>query len=91
MEKAKYVYSNDGEILTINGRAFTRNAQGRKVDEDGFMTSSSTINEVCVSVKNMGDWVGVRDTKDPTKTTLKFDHAEWEAFTKGVKAGEFDY
>ena len=32
----------------------------------------------------------MRDTKDPAKKTLYFSHAEWNAFTDGVKANEFD-
>jgi len=34
--------------------------------------------------------VCVRDTKDETRTTLRFTPAEWVAFIAGVKAGEFD-
>ena len=32
--------------------------------------------------------VGVRDSKDETKTTLT--HKEWDAFIKGVNLKEFD-
>jgi hypothetical protein len=33
----------------------------------------------------------VRDTKDSQRRTeLTFTHDEWDAFVKGVKAGEFD-
>jgi hypothetical protein len=34
--------------------------------------------------------IGVRDSKDASKTTLVFNEAEWDVFVKGVKAGEFD-
>ncbi|MFA4846571.1 MAG: DUF397 domain-containing protein [Patescibacteria group bacterium] len=44
----------------------------------------------CVSVAITSDKVGVRDTKDPSKTTLTFTHDEWTAFIDGVKKGEFD-
>jgi Domain of unknown function (DUF397) len=32
----------------------------------------------------------VRDSKDPAGPSLAFTTAEWEAFTAGVKDGEFD-
>ena len=44
----------------------------------------------CVSVAVKSHGVAVRDTKDPSKTTLKFTQSEWKAFVKGVKNGEFD-
>lgn len=34
--------------------------------------------------------VGVRDSKNPTGPVLTFTPAEWEAFTGGVRDGEFD-
>jgi hypothetical protein len=34
--------------------------------------------------------VCVRDTKDKTRTTLRFTADEWKAFVAGVKDGEFD-
>ncbi len=76
------------------GPIFTLNSRGQKVDEDGFCTSKMTklnLNRLeCVSVKIRPDNVQVRDIKDSAKTTLTFNHAEWQAFIKGVKEGEFD-
>lgn len=43
----------------------------------------------CVEVRHTGDDVEVRDSKNPGHV-LTFTTAEWHAFTKGVKAGEFD-
>ncbi|HUY62361.1 MAG TPA: DUF397 domain-containing protein [Candidatus Paceibacterota bacterium] len=64
------------------------------VDGDGFRKSSWSVwnpaNRFCVAVKMEGDSVMVRDTKDPKKTTLTYTRAEWDAFIRGVKAGEFD-
>ncbi|MCW7554825.1 DUF397 domain-containing protein [Endozoicomonas gorgoniicola] len=34
--------------------------------------------------------VAVRQSSDPDKVTLVFSSAEWDAFIKGVKNGEFD-
>ena len=46
----------------------------------------------CVEVGQLPEGsVTVRDTKDPDRrTALVFTGEEWDAFVKGVKAGEFD-
>lgn len=44
----------------------------------------------CVSVAISSEGVGIRDTKDPSKTTLVYNRDEWKAFIAGVKDGEFD-
>jgi len=44
----------------------------------------------CVEVAIREDAIGVRDSKDSSKTTLCFTVEEWAAFVEGVKAGEFD-
>lgn len=44
----------------------------------------------CVSVARVTEGVAVRDTKDPSKTTLFFTHDEWRAFVVGVKNNEFE-
>ncbi len=66
-----------------------------RTDEDGFRVSSLTFIKdkyrSCVAVKIGEDGsVQVRDTKDPTKTTLTYTSEEWVAFIGGVKGGEFD-
>jgi hypothetical protein len=44
----------------------------------------------CVQVAVKPEGVALRDSKDPSKATLFFDHDEWKAFTQGVKSGDFD-
>jgi hypothetical protein len=45
----------------------------------------------CVEVAaNLNGIVAVRDSKDPEGPKLVFTPAEWEAFTAGVRAAEFD-
>ena len=83
------------QVLSPIGEIFTINDKGRKVDKDGFMCASISgglRNPLwfCVSVKRDTDGVQVRDTKDPTKTTLSFTRDEWKAFIEGVKKGEFE-
>ena len=51
--------------------------------------SGSTGN--CVEVaRNRPGVIAVRDSKDPHGPNLIFTPAEWEAFTVGVREGEFD-
>jgi Domain of unknown function (DUF397) len=51
--------------------------------------SGSTGN--CVEVaRNRPGIVAIRDSKDPEGPKLIFAPAEWNAFTTGVRAGEFD-
>jgi len=40
--------------------------------------------------QNLPGAVAVRDSKDPGGPKLIFTPGEWDAFTTGVKGGEFD-
>ena len=45
----------------------------------------------CVECAKLPDGgMAVRDTKDRSGPVLTFTPAEWEAFTAGVRDGEFD-
>lgn len=44
----------------------------------------------CVEVAFVDDVVAVRDSKDVNGPVLVFTHAEWDAFVRGAKDGEFD-
>jgi hypothetical protein len=51
---------------------------------------SGSAGSNCVEVANLdGGWVAVRDSKDPSGPALLFTPAEWDAFRKGILAGEF--
>ena len=43
----------------------------------------------CVLIAKVKEGVALRDSKDSTKNTLFYTHAEWDAFTKSIKDGEF--
>ncbi|OJI08902.1 MAG: hypothetical protein COV08_02715 [Candidatus Vogelbacteria bacterium CG10_big_fil_rev_8_21_14_0_10_49_38] len=76
-----------------NGRPFSVNDRGQKVDDQGFATSSITFitnRRTCVSAKIGSDAVLIRNTEDPQEKTLSFSHEEWRAFIHGVKQNEFD-
>ena len=61
------------------------------VNDGDFKKSSWSKNnpKTCVMVAVQPEGVAVRDSKDPAKQTLFFDHDEWTAFVKGVEGGEF--
>jgi hypothetical protein len=64
------------------------------VKDKDFVTSSYSqpggVITRCVQVARKPRGVALRDSKDPTKKTLFFDHEEWKAFIQGAKKGEFD-
>jgi hypothetical protein len=45
---------------------------------------------MCVEVAFVGEAVAVRDSKNPQGPALVFTRAEWDAFLRGTKDGEFD-
>jgi hypothetical protein len=63
-----------------------------KVKDGDFMKSSWSRNnpKTCVEVAIKRQGVAVRDSKDGRKKTLFYTRAEWAAFLKGAKNGEFD-
>lgn len=68
-------------------------AKDAELKDDDFKKSSlchPNLLPPCVSVAIKESVVGVRDTKDPTKTTLLFTHDEWSSFVEGVKRGDFN-
>jgi hypothetical protein len=52
---------------------------------------STTNGGGCVEVAtNLPGIIAVRDSKNANGPALIFTHAEWDAFTAGVRDGEFD-
>jgi uncharacterized protein DUF397 len=45
----------------------------------------------CVEVGVRDGLIRVRDSKDRYGDQLTFSAGEWDAFVRGVKAGEFDF
>lgn len=52
-------------------------------------SSHSTCHGACVEVSLSGGGAQMRDSKDPSGPVLEFTRDEWEAFTEGVRDGEF--
>lgn len=70
----------------------TNCADGSCVEVQFHKSSKSgpwTDNCVEVGLCNCGQ-VKVRDSKDPSGPVLSFTPDEWDAFTAGVRNGEFD-
>jgi hypothetical protein len=55
-----------------------------------WRTSTKSGGSNCVQVAFVDEEILVRDSKDEGGSTLRFNSAEWHAFTAGVIAGEFD-
>lgn len=54
-------------------------------------SSFSSNGAECVEVASDGHAIYIRDTKDQGRGSVhRFTRAEWQAFTVGVRAGEFD-
>ena len=54
-------------------------------------SSQSFSNGNCVEVTELpGGFVGVRNSRDPGGPILSFTQAEWDAFLRGARLGEFD-
>jgi hypothetical protein len=45
----------------------------------------------CVEAAMVGEEIAVRDSKDPNGPILRFTVSEWNAFVKGVRAGDFHF
>ena len=61
-------------------------------DLSWIKSSFSYCNSNCVEVASLPDGgVGVRDSKDPSGTVLRFTPGEWHAFLGGACNGEFDH
>ncbi|MEU0505820.1 DUF397 domain-containing protein [Nocardia sp. NPDC005998] len=57
-----------------------------------FKSSRSGGAENCVEVAFLpNEFVGVRDSKDPSGPALLFTPTEWSAFTAATTRGEFDH
>ena len=55
-----------------------------------FFKSSFSGPNGCVEVAVQKDGAALRDSKHRNGPVLEFSPSEWEAFVRGVKAGEFD-
>ncbi|MCX9193379.1 DUF397 domain-containing protein [Carbonactinospora thermoautotrophica] len=53
-------------------------------------SSTDDSAENCIEVARVGDYIAVRDGKDPEGPKLIFTLSEWDAFVAGAKDGEFD-
>ena len=52
--------------------------------------TKSGDNGACVEIRDRGEAIDVRDSKNPTGAVLSFTPDEWSAFLDGARKGEFD-
>ena len=55
-----------------------------------WLRSRTCDTDYCVEVGRVDGGFAVRDSKDPDGPTLTFTAPEWNAFVRGVRAGDFD-
>jgi hypothetical protein len=58
--------------------------------EAAWRKSTYSAENGCVEVAALGEYVGVRDSKDRNGSRLLFTQQEWKAFITGVRNGEFE-
>ena len=58
-----------------------------KTETYTWKRSSFCGNSSCVEIVDTGSYVHIKDKEN---YTVSFTREEWDAFIKGVKAGEFD-
>jgi hypothetical protein len=63
--------------------------QSSSSQQEWFKSSLSTGGN-CVEVKQGPDGTAIRHSRNPDGAVLLFTRAEWDAFTGGVRLGEFD-
>lgn len=52
-------------------------------------STKSQDNGGCVEVADLGQFIAVRDSKNPDGPALIFGYDQWSTFVAGVGAGEF--
>ena len=58
--------------------------------DGNWFKSSFSASGNCIEVKITDSTICVRDSKNRQGSFLTFNSAEWKAFLKGVRHGEFD-
>lgn len=56
-----------------------------------WVKSSACSGGSCIEVAKVDDSYLIRDSKNPQVSPLEFTAAEWDAFVRGVDAGEFRF
>jgi len=59
-------------------------------NEMKWIKSSYSQDNGCVEFADLGDSIGMRDSKNPDGPVLSFTRLEIAAMLAGVRAGEFD-
>lgn len=81
------LYGKEFQLKTDNGKKVKFDDKDFRVAKECDLGQPSPQ---CVQVAIKDGVVGVRDSKNPAAQTLMFSAAEWQAFTTGIKKGEFE-
>jgi Domain of unknown function (DUF397) len=65
-------------------------AVGPKPEQGCWRASSYSASADCVEIADLGDVVGVRDSKDPNGPVIELTRSEWCAFVDAIKRGDLD-
>lgn len=79
-------------VSPIQPQISTNKMKSFPIKDGDFTKSSWSKNnpKTCVEVAIKPAGIAVRNSTDPEKKTVFFSHDEWQAFTAGVKGGEFE-
>jgi hypothetical protein len=55
-----------------------------------WLKSSFCQTSSCVEVSRQGEFIAVRNSRHPD-TVVRYTAEEWHAFSRGVRAGEFEH
>jgi hypothetical protein len=65
-------------------------AVGPNPERGCWQASSFSTTGDCVEIAELGDMVGVRDSKDPDGPVIELTRSEWRTFIEAVKRGDLD-
>lgn len=63
---------------------------GEPQPTSSWRKSSYSHHEACVTVAQLPDGIGVRDSKQPDAGTLVLSRQQFAGWLAGIRAGEFD-
>ena len=61
-----------------------------RAEQPSWRKSSFCASGECVEVAQRDGLIVVRNSMEPRRRMVRYTPQEWQAFVRGVKAGEFD-
>jgi hypothetical protein len=85
---ASIVVEYDVSVLVYEGRPMV--AVGPKPEQVRWRASSLSAGSDCVEIAELGDMVGVRDSKNPDGPVIRLTRSTWRTFVDAIKRGDLD-